>query len=55
VAQTATVAQTIAKDIAGVNVTVTELASGSESLKISAGDLATVAEQLRQRSSQFKV
>jgi methyl-accepting chemotaxis protein len=55
VSQTASVSQTIAKDIANVNSTVTTLVSGSDRVQAGAADLKHLAEQLKERVAQFKI
>ena len=55
VAQTAGVSQTIAADIAGVNLTITDLRQGGEQVQGSAGALSKLGEQLRALVGQFRV
>jgi methyl-accepting chemotaxis protein len=55
VSQTAAVSQTIAKDIAAVNVTVADLVTGGEQVHSSSSGLSDVASQLMQRVAQFKL
>jgi methyl-accepting chemotaxis protein len=54
VSQTASVSQSIAKDIANVNATVTELVTGGDQVQTSSAELSSLAEQLRERVSLFK-
>jgi methyl-accepting chemotaxis protein len=55
VSQTASVAQSIAKDIATVNTTVADLVTGAEQVQSSSTDLSGLAEVLKDRVSQFKI
>ncbi len=55
VAQTASVSQTIAKDIATVNTTVSDLVTGSGQVQASSAELSGLAEQLKERVSRFKI
>jgi len=55
VAQTATVAQSIAKDIGKVSSTVSDLVTYSAREETSATALSRLAEQLKQRVSQFRI
>jgi methyl-accepting chemotaxis protein len=55
VSQTAGVSQSIAKDIANVNSTVTNLVSGAEQVRAGASELTGLAGQLKERMSQFKI
>jgi methyl-accepting chemotaxis protein len=55
VAQTAAVSQEIAKDIANVNSTVAGLVTGSDQVSAATNELSTLAEQLKDRVSQFHV
>jgi len=55
VSQTATVSQTIAKDIATVNITVTNLVSGADQVRAAASELTSLAVQLKERVAQFKI
>jgi methyl-accepting chemotaxis protein len=55
VSQTAGVSQSIAKDIANVNSTVTNLVSGAEQVRAGAAELTGLAGQLKERMSQFKI
>jgi methyl-accepting chemotaxis protein len=54
VSQTASVAQGIAKDIANVNATVTEIVTGGDQVQTSSAELSSLAEQLKERVSLFK-
>jgi methyl-accepting chemotaxis protein len=49
------VSQSIAKDIANVNSTVTNLVSGAEQVRAGASELTGLAGQLKERMSQFKI
>jgi methyl-accepting chemotaxis protein len=55
VAQTASVSQSIAKDIAGVTATVTDLVASSANLHGSSSDLKELAQMLSDRVGKFKV
>ncbi|HUA97927.1 MAG TPA: methyl-accepting chemotaxis protein [Terracidiphilus sp.] len=55
VSQTAQVSQSIAKDIAGVNVAVAEIEQGGEHVEASAAELSKLAEQLGAQVAKFKV
>lgn len=55
VSQTSTVAQTIAQDIAGVNVSARELDQASKQINISATELSRLSEQLRAMIGNFRV
>ena len=55
VSQTANVSQTIAKDIANVNSTVTSLVSGSEQVQAGSAELTSLAQLLKDRVAQFKI
>jgi methyl-accepting chemotaxis protein len=55
VSQTAAVAQSIAKDIANVNVTVADLVTNSELVQSSSSELSILAGQLKEQVSQFKI
>ena len=55
VSQTAAVSQDIAKDIANVNSTVTNLVSGADQVHAGASELTGLAQQLKERVSQFKI
>lgn len=55
VSQTASVSQSIAKDIATVNTTVTDLVTGGDQVRTSSSELSTLAEQLKERVSRFKI
>jgi len=55
VSQTASVSQGIAKDIATVNSTVTNLVSGADQVRAGASELTGLAGQLKERVAQFKI
>jgi methyl-accepting chemotaxis protein len=55
VSQTAEVSKSIARDIASVNMAVTEIRHGGENVQASAVDLSKLAEQLGAQVAQFKV
>jgi methyl-accepting chemotaxis protein len=55
VSQTAAVAQSIAKDIANVNVTVADLVTNGELVQASSSELSKLAGQLQDQVSQFKI
>ena len=55
VAQTATVSQSIAQEIADVNATIEEIGGGGERVQTSAGELSTLANQLEQLVGKFKI
>jgi methyl-accepting chemotaxis protein len=55
VSQTAAVSQSIAKDIAMVNATVTDLVTGGEQVQAGSEELSHVASQLKQRVTHFRV
>ncbi len=55
VSQTSTVAQSVAQDIAAVNVAGNDIARGSHQVQESAGELSKLAEQLRNMVQAFKV
>jgi methyl-accepting chemotaxis protein len=55
ISQTATVSQSIAQDIAHVNITIDEISSGGELVQDSAARLSTLAEQLTELVGRFRV
>lgn len=55
VAETSHVSKEIAKDIVSVNGAARDMASGGEQVRLSVGELSTVAETLRARVAQFRV
>ena len=55
VSQTAEVSKSIARDIAGVNASVSEIRQGGEHVQASAVDLSRLAEQLGAQVAQFRV
>jgi methyl-accepting chemotaxis protein len=55
VSQTAQVSMSIAKDIAGVNLAVTDIQQGGEHVQASAAELSKLAEQLGAQVAQFRV
>jgi len=55
VSQTAEVSQSIARDIAGVNLAVTDIRQGGEHVQASADELSKLAEQLGAQVAQFRV
>ena len=55
VAQTATVSQSIAEDIAQVNATIVEIRRGGEQVQASSSDLSDLAGQLRDMVGRFKI
>jgi methyl-accepting chemotaxis protein len=55
VSQTAQVSQSIAKDIAGVNLAVMEIQQGGEHVEASAAELSHLAERLNSAVAQFTV
>lgn len=55
VAQTVTVSSAIAKDIAGVDATTSEIRSHGEQVQESAVELSKMAEQLKSLVGQFKL
>ncbi len=55
VAESATVVQTIVRDIANVNQAATEIADSSGQVQTSAQDLSELAEQLKSQVNQFRV
>ena len=54
VAQTASVSQEIANDIANVNSTVTTLVTGADQVLSGASELSTLAVQLKDRVAMFR-
>jgi methyl-accepting chemotaxis protein len=55
VSQTASVSQSIAKDISTVNTTVTDLVTGGDQVRTSSAELSGLAEQLKERVSRFRI
>jgi methyl-accepting chemotaxis protein len=55
VTQTAEVSRSIARDIAGVNASVTDIRQGGEHVQASAVELSNLAEQLGAQVAQFRV
>jgi methyl-accepting chemotaxis protein len=55
VSQTASVSQSIAKDIANVNTTVATLVSGSEQVRAGGSELTGLAQQLKERVAMFRI
>jgi len=55
VSQTAEVSKSIARDIAGVNLAVTDIRQGGEHVQASAVELSKLAEQLGAQVAQFRV
>jgi methyl-accepting chemotaxis protein len=55
VAQTSTVSQTVAKDIAAVNQATADISSGSAQVLTSAGELSKLAEELRSVIGKYKL
>jgi creatinine amidohydrolase/Fe(II)-dependent formamide hydrolase-like protein len=55
VAQTATVSQSIAEDIAHVNMALGEISRGGEQVQSSSAELADLASQLREMVGRFRV
>jgi methyl-accepting chemotaxis protein len=53
--QTAGVSQNIAEDIAQVNTALSDVHRGGEQVQISAGELAKLAEQLKEQVARFRV
>jgi methyl-accepting chemotaxis protein len=55
IAQTATVSQSIARDMTGVNAAVGDIRAGGEQVAASTVELSSLAEQLQATAGQFKV
>jgi methyl-accepting chemotaxis protein len=55
VSQTATVSQNIARDIANVNATVSEIVAGGEQVHASSAELSGLAEQMKERVAYFRL
>jgi methyl-accepting chemotaxis protein len=55
VTQNASVAQSIAQDISGVNLAVAQIRTGGEQVKMSADELSKLSKQLQSQVGQFKV
>ncbi len=54
-AQTASVSQAIAKDVAAVNLTVDEIRQGNDQVRVSASQLSELAQQLDEMIEKFKL
>lgn len=55
VGQTAAVAKSIAKDMAGVNASVADLRQGGEQVQASAAELSRLAEQIKAMVANYQI
>jgi methyl-accepting chemotaxis protein len=55
ITQTAEVSRTIARDIAGINSSVSDLRHSGEQVEVSAVELSKLADQLKGRVNEFRM